>query len=234
VLSNRQYGAELSRDAFVSLCRSFPGGLAPRSSGPPVGVGNACEVLARWDLRENLDSRGAILFRRIFAHALDAAALWATPFDRLDPVRTPNTLNTADPTVRAALGDAIADLRGAKIPVDARVRDVQRVVRRRRSIPVHGGPGDPFGQFNAIYAPFAPGRGFGPVDSGSSFIQVVTWHAGPCPDAATILTYGESSNPRSRHSADQTRLFSRKKWVSGRFCRRDVFAHTRSKTVLTP
>jgi len=55
-------------------------------------------------------------------------------------------------------------------------------------------------------------------DGGSSFVQVVTWHNGKCPDARTILTYSLSTDPTNPHYADQTRLFSDKGWVTDRFC----------------
>jgi acyl-homoserine-lactone acylase len=206
--------------------------MAPTSSGTPVAVGNACDVLANWDLHENLDSRGAILFRRFIGLVAELPDLWRVPFSLSDPVSTPNTLNTSSAAVRVALGDAIRDRRAAGIPLDARVRDVQGVRRNGRFIPIHGGPGDPHGQFNAISAPFTTTTGFGQVDFGSSYVQVVTWSRSRCPDAATILTYSQSENPRSPHYADQTELFSRKRWVASRFCRRDVLSHTQRTTVL--
>ena len=61
-------------------------------------------------------------------------------------------------------------------------------------------------------------------DGGSSFVQVVTWDAGRCPNARTILTYSESENPASPHHFDQTGLFSRKRWVVDRFCRSQILA----------
>ena len=73
VFSNRQYGGELTRDAAVEMCRSFPGGMAPSSSGS-VPVGEACNILGAWDLHENLDSRGAILFRRFISRFMTSNA----------------------------------------------------------------------------------------------------------------------------------------------------------------
>ena len=101
-------------------------------------------------------------------------------------------------------------------------------------IPLQGGEGDPNGEFNAIYSKFTPGKGFADVNDGSSYVQVVTWNDGACPDAATILTYSESDNPTSPFYADQTALFSRKQWVPERFCENAVLAGTRSTTVLEP
>jgi acyl-homoserine-lactone acylase len=235
VFGNRQYAGELTRDPLVAMCRGLPDGLAPTSQGAPVAVGAACDVLAGWDLHENLDSRGAVLFRRFWDNLYQADepdSWWARPFDPADPVNTPNTLDTAWPGVPIALGDAIADLNDADVPLDATIGDVQHIVRGGRRIPIHGGPGDPHGEFNAIESPFVPGRGFGEVAGGTSYVQVVTWNDGPCPDAATILTYSQSANPRSRYFADQGPLFSRKRWVPERFCRADVLRHALSTTVL--
>jgi acyl-homoserine-lactone acylase len=231
VFSDRQYAGELTRDSLVQMCRSMPGGLAPTSSGPPVQVGSACDVLAHWDLHENLNSKGAVLFRRFWDHASGAEpSPWAHPFDANDPVNTPNTLDTGNPQVRLALGDAVADLRGANIPLDAAPGDVQK---GPGGIPVHGGPGDPNGDFDAIYANFVAGKGFDPVTEGSSYVQAVTWNDSPCPQARTILTYSLSTNPRSPFFDDQTAMFSRKRWVHERFCARDVAAHTATTTTVS-
>src|SRR5947209_20280129 len=213
VFSDRQYAGELTRDALVSMCRSFPGGMAPTSSGGSVPVGSSCEILAAWDLHESLRSKGAVLFRRFWDHA-DAATVptvtvvspFANPFDPQDPVHTPNGLNTSSPTVRNALGDAITDLQGAHISLDAAPGDVQRQPAHGASIPIHGGPGDPNGEFDAIYTHFTAGHGFSAPYTGSSFVQVVSWNRSPCPIGGTILTYSESDNPASPHSADQTAL----------------------------
>ena len=62
-------------------------------------------------------------------------------------------------------------------------------------------------------------QGLGDVDDGSSFVQVVTWQNGkPCPVARTILTYSESTDPTNPHYDDQTKMFSKKKWIHDRFC----------------
>jgi len=36
--------------------------------------------------------------------------------------------------------------------------------------------------------------------------------------ARTILTYSESSDPTNPHYDDQTKMFSKKKWIHDRFC----------------
>jgi acyl-homoserine-lactone acylase len=230
VFSNRQYAGDLMRGGLVKMCRSYAsGGTIPSSSGA-VKVGDACTVLAKWDLHENAHSHGAILFRRFLDHLTSSTQstaytysgltpYWKVPFSASNPVRTPNTLNTSDPEVASALGDAIADLRAAHLPLGVAVDKVQGVRRHGKFIPVQGGEGDPNGEFNAIYAPWITGKGEGEIDEGSSFVEVVTWKTGDaCPVARTILTYSESSDPTSPYYDDQTKMFSKKQWIHDRFC----------------
>jgi acyl-homoserine-lactone acylase len=227
VFSDRQYAAEMMRNRLVDMCKQDP--MLPTTSCPPVMTGDACSVLAKWDLHENTDSRGSILFRRFFDHlaggtqataegVLGAAPFWQTPFDASDPVHTPSGLNTADPEVPTALGDAIQDLRDAHLPLGVVQRKVQFIEKNGVRYPIPGGTGDPNGDFNAIWTSWVDGKGLSQPTGGSSFVQVVTWGDGPCPNARTILTYSESTDPTNPHYADQTALFAKKKWVRDRFC----------------
>lgn len=220
VFSNRQYGAELDKDAAVAMCRSFPGGYAPASSGPPVAVGSACDVLAAWNGREDIAARGAVLWRQFWERALAVPnGPWTTPFSTSDPVHTPNGLNSSDPRVQAAFGDAVTAMSQAGLPLDVPLGDVQYVTNADGSrIPLHGGPGDPDGDFNAIYSNVMTARGTDP-SLGSSYVQVVTWHDGTsCPDSRTILTYSQSQDPTSPHYRDQTLLWSAKQWLDDGYC----------------
>jgi acyl-homoserine-lactone acylase len=206
--------------------------MAPTSSGTPVAVGSACDVLAAWNRREDVDSRGAILFRRFWEHAAGASpSPWVHAFDAADPVHTPNTLDTSNPQVQAAFGDAINDLAAANIPIDAPLGQFQVATRGALRIPIHGGPGTD-GDFNAINVTWDKAKGVNEPLHGSSYVQVVTWGRGACPDARTILTYSESTNPDSPFYADQTKMFSQKKWVPDLFCRAAVLRGTKSTTTV--
>jgi acyl-homoserine-lactone acylase len=88
---------------------------------------------------------------------------------------------------------------------------------------VHGGP-DALGVLNMIVPIWNPGAGDVEVRHGSSHIQAVSFGRGSCPDAATLLTYSQSSNSTSPHFADQTTLFSGSGWVRSRFCEKDILA----------
>jgi acyl-homoserine-lactone acylase len=231
MFSDIQYGASLVKPQLVTMCRAFPGGLAPTSAGGTIPVGDACDVLAAWNGRENIGSRGALLFRLFWDEALATPpGPWSTPFNPASPLSTPSGLDTSSSQVQQAFGDALSTLTAAQIPYNARLRAVQYVVLDGKKIPLPGGPGDPNGEFNAIYQN-QPGS---VPSAGSSYIQDVTWtSADSCPEAATLLTYSQSDNPASPYYADQTRLFSRSQWVTAYFCRGQVAAHAISAVVLT-
>lgn len=262
VFDNRQYAGELARDALVALCRSL-GGSAPTSGGSPIPTDEACDVLAGWDLHDDLDSSGAVLFRRTWTHLtstllpldviriagdhlppevralLPAASTvlpegtpWRVPFDPDDAVDTPRDLDTSNPRVALALGDAIADLRGAGIPLDAGLRGWQYEVKGGERFPVHGGPGE-LGVFNAIAARWngtaGPDAGYSDVVHGSSFVMAAHFvdparNDGCGVDADAIVTYSQSEDETRPFFADQTRMYGEKRWNPMYFCERELAA----------
>ena len=232
VFNNRQYFGELARDSLVAMCKANP--TLSGSSGP-VDVREACGVLERWNLRDDLDSRGAVLFRRFAGRALATPGglptgtppgVFRTAFNPNDPVNTPRDLNTDSPTVRQALADSVKELRDQGIPLDARLREYQYEVRGKERIPIHGGPGG-LGVFNAISAPYVARQGYPDIVHGSSFVMAAELNGTRCPDSRSILTYSQSANPNSPYYADQTRLYSQKRWVDMRFCTEEILRDRR-------
>ena len=143
------------------------------------------------------------------------------PFDAGDPVNTPRGL-TPLPT-DGSRSPTRCRAAASTIPLDARLRDYQYEVRGSEKIPIHGGPGT-LGVFNAISRPFVKGEGFPDVGSGSSFVMAADMNGTACPDSRSILTYSLSANPKSPYYADQTKLFSEKKWVDMRFCTHEILS----------
>jgi acyl-homoserine-lactone acylase len=234
-LSDDSYAAQLTLSGLVKLCDKFQasGGTAPTSGGGKVKLGDACSTLAHWNGKADTDQRGAVLFADFwnFANAASPSP-FSHAFQLSHPVTTPYGLNTKNATVHTALGDAIQQLNKAHIPLDTTLGAVQYVSYQGKHITIPGGPGDPDGIFNAIYENTEPGDSLTSPDTGSSFIQVVTWRKGsPCPVGSTILTYSESSNPTSPHFADQTKLFSKKQFLPDRFCQSQIDADPNLQTV---
>ena len=216
---DRALGGELVRDDLVAACRA-----SGRAKLQP-----ACAALAGWDLKAGLDSRGAHLFHQF----VDAGGLrFKVPFNPADPVNTPRTLDTADARVLAALETAVDRLADLKLPLDARLGDVQSETRAGQRIPIHGGAAAD-GIFNVIdlINPQAE-KGWTKVRQGASWITTIefTSHG---PVSQGLLTYSASVNPNSPHHADQTLLYSQKGWDDLRFHKADVVKGTLSRVKIS-
>ena len=200
--------------------------LAACASAPTAQARDGCAALRGWDQSNNVEARGAHLFREFWRVARTAAGVHRVPFDVTQPATTPTGLNMADAAVAAKVWDALTKavdaVRKAGFALDATLGSVQRPLITNEAIALHGG--DEFeGVLNNLGNQFAPGisaKGL-PIDYGSSYIQSVTFDArGPV--AQGILTYGQSTDPASAHANDQMRLFSRKEWPVLPFHAEDV------------
>ena len=208
-MNNKLLSALLWRDAVVTMCRG----------ASATEVGEACDVLARWDLTENIDAQGAVLWRRFFENInagkqpFDPIRLdvFSVPFDPRDPMNTPRGLNTRHPDVPKALRSAVADLRNSGIPLNASLRNYQYDERAGVRYPIPGGP-SAAGQYNLISSRdgWAPGQGWNDIASGSSFLMWVQF-GDDGPHGRSVMSYSQSNNPQSAHHVDQTKLFSEKK-----------------------
>ncbi|MEU7041962.1 penicillin acylase family protein [Streptomyces varsoviensis] len=232
--ANRVPAADLAADDAAKACAALPGGTAVDSGGKRVDVSAACDVLAGWDRTVRTDSAGALLFDRFWRRLSDATPereLWRVPFSAADPVATPNTLNTADPRFARSLADAVGELRAARISLDAPLGEHQFVVRGGKRIPVSGGT-ESLGVWNKTEAEWDSAKGgYSEVVHGSSYIQAVGFDGSGCPNARTLLTYSQSSNPNSPHYSDQTELYSAGRMVKERFCAQDILASPKLRVV---
>ena len=220
ILSNRSLAAELVKDELVSRCRA-------------ASLGQACDVLAKWDGRFDLESRGAVLFREWLGQFqqpdfLSKGKLFAVDFDPADPVGTPRTL-AEGPQAIDNLKRAVVVLESQKIALDVPLGELQYFDKHGRRMPVHGGDGFIDGLMNMEHAsrntttlePFEEPKlvkgsrlltekGY-PIAHGSSFIMVMEY-TDKGPHAKAFLTYSESGDPASPHYTDQTELFAKKQW----------------------
>ncbi len=239
ILDHRAMTAELLRPGVVARCRA----AAARKPNDAAKLGRACDVLAAWDGRYDVGSRGPLLWRELLA--AHRGGLYARPFDPARPLDTPSGLAPApkageDPVI-AALRGAIAQLERAGVDPFGALGDAQWIDKRGRRIPVPGsGPDEGstnpalFSTWNTTRLPRtvraevvsdATGltRGGYPINYGTSFLMVVGFtDAGPT--ARALLTYSASSDPRSPHFVDQTELYSRKQWRPVRFRDADIEA----------
>ena len=225
--NNRNYSAELLAPDMVDFCDGKT--TMRRANGTPVDITEACQVLAGYDLTDNLDSEGTLLWRRIAGRLpLSTAAFYTTPFSLGDPVNTPAVMNAAYtasgqtvPAAEQALAETVNEFatRTPVMPLDATLGDYQYVIRNGDRIPIPGGPGG-LGVYNVITASRDSTTGdYNNVTHGSSFIINASLDGSQCPDVKTMLTYSQAAtNAASPNYSDQTELFSEYGWVEDRFC----------------
>lgn len=228
---NRVYGAEIVLDDVLALCSALDGSDADQERALA-----ACQTLAGWDRKVDVDSRGAQVFTEFwrgihsvlgsdFSAVIGLRDFWAVDFDPGDPLNTPRGIDISRPDNRrlvvASLSHAVARLREAGVALDAPWGDVQFVTRNGIDIPIHGGSADA-----GVYGAISPSLGEGGYRPrrGNSYIQAVTWDD-TCPVADTILVPSQSSDPDSPHFADQTELYGRKEWVSFPYCEAQIEAN---------
>jgi acyl-homoserine-lactone acylase len=216
LFANRNHAAYLVLDDFLPLCEQ----AATEDSR------TGCRVLAAWDRRNNVESRGAHVFREWWRAGEQIEDVWRLPFDPADPINTPAGLNTGKPIVASelltALENAVATVEGAGFALDAPLGDVQAHSTNNGEFGLHGGPEfeGVLNKLETIGTHTLPAGGYS-INFGSSYIQTVTFDdRGPVAEA--IMTYGQSSRDGSPYAFDQLPLYARKEWLALPFHAEDV------------
>jgi acyl-homoserine-lactone acylase len=224
LFNHRNYAAELLLDDVLGICKRGPKQVSIEKE--TIDVTKTCEVLAAWDRKQDVSSRGAQIWTEFWPIVDDTPNLWTVPFDLKDPVHTPRGINGADAQVRKAVMQSLAaatkKLNDAQIPLDAPWGEVQYTQKNGRKIGIPGGSHP--STFSNITAQFTPGKGYTPILAGNSWIQVVTWNNQGEVDARGILAYSQSEEADSPYVADQTLLYSQKQWLQLPFTQQQIAA----------
>jgi acyl-homoserine-lactone acylase len=242
---NRGLASELLRTPLVDRCT---GRSHVTIDAVPVDLRPACRVLAAWDGRLDLDSRGAVLWREFITRfeARDqfrAGALFADDFDAERPIDTPRGLAPARgdrDQILEAVAHAVRVLERAGLPVDVPLGQVQRADRGGRKIPVHGGHGfwegvPNFVNFRPHSTTLEPGLPAGrrvtgsrlltsegyPITGGTSFVMVLEFTDGG-PRARALLVSGQTGDPAVPRFWEQTELYAAKRWRNVRFTEEEI------------
>jgi acyl-homoserine-lactone acylase len=204
----------------------LPDLLAACDRAPTPEAKDGCAALRAWDRHNNLESRGAHLFREFWRLASAVPNVYRVPRDGARPYTTPEGLRLADDAVAGAvwahLAKAVQTVRSAGYALDAPWGEVQRPAITDEPIALHGAD-DLEGVLNNLGARGNPDltRGGLRIDYGTSYVQTVGFdERGPV--AQALLTYGQSSDAKSPHATDQLRLFSAKQWPTLPFHAEDV------------
>ena len=243
VFDNSSRNALLLRDGVVAACRLTPvidvaevldddGEIVLAAEA--VDLTEACNVLAGWDGRFDLDRSGAVLWRETMSRfspeeLKSRGPLFGDPFDPGRPTETPSVLAPDTVPVLTALARAVQTLPLIGFGIDTTLGSAQFTDRSETRISLHGGL-DSDGVTNIVSwstnssstepaptrgAAAAPGgalRGEGyPVNFGSSFIMTVDL-SGDEVRAWALLTYGQTGDRTSPEFDVQTIRFSDKAW----------------------
>lgn len=251
VLANRSLAADLLARELVERCQAQP---RVELDSRTVELTSACAILARWDHRFDLDSRGAVLFREWIGRysprdLLGQGDLLAHDFDPADPVNTPRGLAPGDLALEN-LARAVILLEGQGLPLDVPLGELQYApTKLPERTSLHGGNGDHEGLLNYMQyryssttlepvtlAPRIEGSRFlteagYPVLYGTSYLLALEF-TDDGPRGMAFLTYGQSGDPASEHFTDQTRLFSRKEWRPVLLRDEEIAASTRREYVV--
>jgi penicillin amidase len=178
-------------------------------------AGDALRLLERWDRHSNIKSRAMTLYF-YWRYAMRQLAMD-------DPV--------------AALEHALDYMDDTYGSWKVAWGQVNRLQRRHtsgvrgfdaaaESLPVAGGPGNPFGMIFNFYARPEDGNSRMYGIAGHSFVSLVEF--GETPTAQSILVFGSDADPDSPHYFDQARLFARQRYKPAWFTREQVRTNTES------
>ncbi|WP_144109541.1 penicillin acylase family protein [Paraburkholderia sp. BCC1886] len=196
--------------------------LDPKALAQPqnVDLGPACAVLRRWDGTANTDARGANLWDEFWNRASTVPAVqhFTVPFDPAHPLSTPDGLDTANPAVVSALGNALGAatlaLQRNGFALDATRGDLLHVGQGAERIPLYGGC-DRQGYFTVACDMQPLNREGYALDRdahGNSYLQVVSFGSDG-PQADTLLSTGVSDDPASPYYRGTTRAYAGKRWT---------------------
>jgi acyl-homoserine-lactone acylase len=243
LFANDSLTAQLLLPELLAACADSPERALATET---IDLKVACGVLAGWDRRFNLASRGAVLFREwltryAYNETYLGRELFALPFNPEKPLTTPAGLKDAA-TALDKLAEAVALMRQAGIPLDAPLGEHQRGHRMNKIYPVHGGNRregianlqvSTTRDSNPTETPIFTGSDAFMADSeslsetgynvvhGSSFIMTLAF-TDEGPEAEAILSYSQSGNPDSDFFDDQTALYRDKVWRDILFSPEDI------------
>lgn len=203
----------------------------------------AAEVLAAWDRRGEANSRGAVLFEHwVTAMQFDRASVAFDDASRramgetftstwlpAAPDSTPTGLKATDRGVEV-LGKVADELLASHRSLETAWGETHRLRLGDHDLPASGADGDPLGVFRTVWFGPPGSDGVARAVGGDSFYAAVEF--ADKPHARVLLSYGNSSQPKSRHAGDQLELFARGEMRTPWLDRADIEAHLESRDLV--
>jgi len=189
--------------------RMLPDLLKAAATSDDPDIKAAVAVLSAWDHRDEPDARGALLFETwalIFApNNFTSQVNYAEKWTLDDPLDTPRGLK--DPAAAVAmLKAAVAKTKALYGAIDRPYGDVSRFHIGDVNLPANGGMGNT-GIFRTITWG-AMKNGERTPNAGETWVSMVEF--GTPMKAVGMMSYGNSSQPGSKHSSDQLKFLATK------------------------
>jgi acyl-homoserine-lactone acylase len=201
-------------------------------SNPSEEVKAGLAVMEAWDNKVLASSRGAILFQRFWdGYGAATPKPFAVAWDSKNPASTPYGLS--DPRLAVTkFEEAVTWTRKTYGSESTAWGDVYRIRMGDLDLPGDGGS-ELYGLFRVVnfslahsakdagkYVVGVAERGKPYVGGGDGWIMAIEFSR-PL-KAYSVLAYGETDNPSSRHNSDQVRLFAEHKFKPVWFAEQDI------------
>ncbi len=209
--------------------RMLPDLLKAAAGSTDADIQTAVALLKGWDHRFEADSRAALLFETwagIFAPKnFTVQTNYAVKWTLDDPLETPRGLK--DPVAAVAmLKQAVAKTRELYGAVDRPYGEVSRFHIGDVSVPANGGFGNT-GVFRTItWGPMKDGERT--PNAGETWVSMVEF--GTPMKAVGVMSYGNSSQPGSKHMGDQLQFLADKTFRTLWIDRADIEKHVEEVT----
>ncbi len=230
---------KLTYDDFVSFKfsnralladRVLPELLTAAAASDDQNVKDAVAVLNAWDHEFDPDSKGALLFERWASKMMGAnfmnEANFANPFSLSDPLNTPSGLKNPAAAVKM-LGDAAVDVKKQFGSLERPYGEVTKYTAGDVRAPGESGSGS-IGIFpSMIFGPYGK-DGTRDAVSGETWISMVEFTT-PL-KAEGLMSYGDSTQPGTKHRSDQVELLSERKLRTLWMTRPEIERHLEETT----
>lgn len=186
----------------------------------------AAKILQEWDRATNVDSRGAVLFAKWF-DKLDGSMI-TTPW-RLDkPFTTPVGLNNPKRVVEN-LVIAAKEVEATYGSMDIAWGEINRFKLGKYEFPGNGASHN-YGVFRTMYFAADNESNKNYAYHGDTYVAVTEF--GKSVKAVVLLSYGNATEPTSKHIGDQLEFLSEKKMRPALLTKKDVLQNIEKREEL--
>ncbi len=210
--------------------RILPELLAAAESSDDANVKDAVIVLKAWDHVFNPESKGALLFEMWCTKFMGAnfmsEANFAKPFSLDAPLDTPSGLRDSAAAVKM-LGAAAVDTKAKFGSLDRPYGEVTKYHAGDVTVPGESGSGS-IGIFPSMIFGRFGADGTRDAISGETWISAVEFTT-PL-KAEGLMSYGNSTQPNTKHRSDQVALLGERKLRTLWMTRPDILKHLEEET----